>query len=317
MTSNITWQMTPDGFREVYVIHGTSQAKTWMKGSGDIGKILNPLSNLVDSSTTSDAGWFDPGGKLNHMLDPGDLFGGNEKALAQQAQKDLPGQLSALNQLQANVSRYDTNGPFGTSKWSIDPETGRYTQTTQLAPSEQRQFDARNQIANTMMDKAGQFAPASSSSFDYGSEVPALANAQLSKVSSLTSPVTNNLTSDWQAKMANAGISPTSDAFKEVAAQRAQDAAANQFQQKSAATTAAIPLAQQQRQQRMTELATLLGGQQLNSPALGGNGVDIGGATAAANQAGINNANQSAAQRNANMQSLAGLMQLAYPNGFG
>jgi hypothetical protein len=51
---------------------------------------------------------------------------------------------------------------------------------------------------------------------------------------------------------------------------------------------------------------------QINSPAMGGNGIDINGSTNAANQVGINNANTSAANRNANMQALAGLMQMAY-----
>jgi len=265
----------------------------------------------------SGSNFFAPGGIGNQIADPLDLFGGNEKGQANKAAKELPGQLAQLNDLQANVARYNTSGPFGSSEWSIDPATGRYTQTTKLNDSEQRQFDARNGIAESMLSKAQQFAPASSSSFDYNTEVPGVADQQYSKVASLLDPAMGDQQSSWEAKMANAGIAPTTDAFKEVAAQRGADTTGAQSQARLASTTAAIPLAQQQRQQRMTELAQLMGGQQLNSPALGGNGVDINGATSAANQVGINNANTSAAQRNANMQAMAGLFQMAYPNGFG
>lgn len=257
------------------------------------------------------------GGTVNRRLDPLDLFGGQERREALDATEAMPENLRSLNELQANVGRYNTSGPFGTSEWSIDPTTGRYTQTTNLGESQQRQFDSRNAIAEQMMNKAQEFAPASSSSFDYDREVPALAEQQYSKVASLLNPAMGEQQSAWDAKMKNAGVAPTTDAYREVAAQRGADTGDAQYQAKQAATTAAVPLAQQQRQQRMTELAQLMGAQQLNSPAMGGNGIDIAGATGAANQVGINNANLSAAQRNANMQSMAGLFQLAYPNGFG
>lgn len=314
------YQMTPAGFELLEEdSHDYTGSVAEAKGGvlGQIGSTNSALDlvspshgwrTAMDSGETSPgAGFTDPGGAANRILDPLDLFGGTEQADAKQAQKDLPGQLTDLNNLQANVSRYNTSGPFGESKWSIDPTTGRYTQTTNLAPSEQRQFDARNQIAEQMMGKAKEWGPASSSNFDYSKEVPALADQQFSKTQSLTAPITNANDAAWKTKMANAGISPTSDAYKEVAGQRGTDAGQAQYQARQAATTAAIPLAQQQRQQRMAEMAQLMGGEQLNSPAQGGTGVDINGATSAANSQGIANANQQAAQRNAMMQSIAGL----------
>lgn len=281
--------------------------------AGVVGQLINP-AGYAAATQKEGAGPFDPGGVFNKVLDPLDLFGGQAKGDAIQAKKDLPGQLSDLNNLQANVSRYNTNGPFGTSEWSIDPATGRYTQTTKLAPSEQKQFDSRNQIAEQMLGKAKEWAP--NSSFDYNKDVPAIAAQQLAKTNSLTSPVMAQGDDALKAKLANMGISGTDAASEAIAARGVNNTSAAQSAQRNA-TTAAIPLAQQQRQQRMTEIAQLLGSQQLNSPALGGNGVDINGATNAANQVGINNANQSAAQRNANMQAIASGLQLAYPRGFG
>jgi len=277
--------------------------------------IIGHKGDLISPGIGSGKGVFETGGPVNQALDPLDIFGGKEKGQANDAADALPGQLSALNQQQANLARYDTSGPFGDSSWSIDPTTGRYTQTTNLNPSEQRQFDSRNGIAEQMMNKAGEWAP--QGTFDYNSAVPEIANQQYKNQQSLAAPVMQANDSAWNAKMANAGISPNSDAYKEAQAQRTADTGTAQSQAKYAATTASIPLAQQRRQQQFSELAQLMGNQQLNSPALGGNGIDINGATNAANNVGINNANQSAAQRNANMQSMAGLMQLSYPNGFG
>lgn len=260
-------------------------------------------------------GPLDAGGAVNHILDPLDLFGGAEQGQAEVAKRNLPDQLSALNEQQARLSRYDTSGPFGESSWSVDPKTGRYTQTTNLNPSEQRQFDTRNQIAESMLGRANDFAPSTQGSFDYNKEVPDIANTNYQKTSSLTSPYEDSQQSDWQAKMKNIGVSPTSGAYQDVAGQRSADSSQANTNAMQDATTAAIPMAQQQRQQRMTEMAQLIGSQQLNSPAMGGNGIDVAGATQTANQVGIQNQNQSAAQRNANMNAISSLFQSAYPNG--
>jgi hypothetical protein len=306
------WQMTPEGYElieeESHDHHGPIAEAKGIGGGGI------SLPGYGDNNS-SDSGYFSPGGFVNQGLDPLDLFGGNERGAANRAQRQLPGQLTALNNLQANVSRYDTKGPFGSSAWTIDPTTGRYTQTTNLNPSEQRQFDTRNGIAEQMLNTAQGEAPSVSSAFNYNSDVPAIAQQQLGKVQSLTNPVTQGADAAWSAKMANAGISPDSDAYKEALAQRTADTGAANYQQQQHATMQGAQLAQGQRQQRMAEIAQLMAGEQLNSPALGGNGIDVGGSTSAANQVGIDKANQAAAQRNANFSTLASFMRAAYPSG--
>jgi hypothetical protein len=284
------WQMTPDGFEKLY--------EDAYEHDGEVAH--------------AKGGALSPGGAVNNVLDPLDLFGGKERGAANDAQRSLQYDLPRLNNLEADTARYNTSGPFGTSAWSIDPKTGRYTQTTNLAPSEQRQFDANNAIAEQMVNKAGEYAPGVADRFSYDAAVPGIADKQYSKVASLVDPVRASNGSAWEAKMANAGISPNSDAYKEVATQRGADTAAAQSGARQQATTAAIPLAQQQRQQRMGEIAQLLGAEQLNTPTTGGTGVDINGSTNAANQVGIDKANQSAASRNAMMNTFAQFVKAAY-----
>lgn len=258
----------------------------------------------------SSSNFFAPGEAGNQIADPLDLFGGTEKGAANRAKQQLPGQLSDLNELQANIARYDTSGPFGNSSWKVDPTTGRYTQDISLSPSEQNQFNTRNEIANTML---GQVSPQSVSG-NAQSYAPQIANEQYAKSQSLTNPVQAQSDANWSAKMANAGISPNSDAYKEAQTQRTSDTNLANTQARQLAIAQSPQLANQQRQQRLAQIASALGSMQINSPAMGGNGIDINGSTAAANQAGINNANMSAANRNAMMNSLAGAMQMAYPS---
>lgn len=300
------WQMTADGFHKLYedaYEHAGSLSEA--KSAGD----------LIEPGIGSGRGVFDTGGPLNQALDPLDLFGGKESAAAGDAARSLPGQLSALVNTQAQTQRYNTAGPFGSSSWSVDPKTGRYTQNVSLAPSEQRQFDTSNQIAEQMLGKAQEYAPSTGGSFSYDRATPGIATQQFSKTQSLAAPVQAKAQGDWQAKMANAGIAPDSAAYQETQAQRIKDSMGATSNARALATTQSPQLAQQQRQQRMAEMAQLLGGEQLNLPTTGGTGVDVAGATAAANAQGIQNANQSAAQRNANMNALASTIKLAYPNG--
>lgn len=49
---------------------------------------------------------------------------------------------------EAEVNRYDVSNPYGSSSWSQDPATGRYSQDVELSPEIQGIFD--QQLSRTM-----------------------------------------------------------------------------------------------------------------------------------------------------------------------
>lgn len=59
---------------------------------------------------------------------------------------------------EAAANRYNIRSPFGTQTWE-GPNSGANTLTTTLTPSQQRQFNQRNQIAETLMGRAQEQIP--------------------------------------------------------------------------------------------------------------------------------------------------------------
>lgn len=308
-TSNKVWQMTPEGFELVSETVGEADQVMQMKGgtSDTLRNIVSPSSQLHDSSGRPNSDPFSTGGPVNRFLDPLDIFGGQATREAQDAQAALPGQLSNLINTQAGVSRYNTDGPFGSSSWSIDPTTGRASQDVSLNPSQERQFHQANSIAESMLSSAKRRAPGISDSFSYDKAVPDIAAGQYAKTSSLANPLTQGQDAGIAAKLANMGVSGT-DAAGDVTRANAGVRAGQEYGARQDATMEAGRLAPQQRLQNINEIAQLIGSQRLNSPTQGGTAVDVSGATRQANQVGIDNLNRQAQQQNATTQGIAQLL---------
>lgn len=243
---------------------------------------------------------------------------------------------------QKSADQYNVVGPGGSTTWSQGPQArigtdqnGRAiygnssTQTTTLAPNQQKQYDLSNQIADQLLTGAnsniGTFVNTPFSggkAFDYNTATPDAARAAYTQQTDLLQPSFDKSNRQFDDKMANAGIPVGSEAYNDAkrqqdndqnfaltqAAQTAQGTGANMaFQQNQANNATAL----QTRQQQYNEIAAALGGSQLQPVGAyaggGGGSVDASGAFNAQNQANLSNYNAGVAGDNATMSAGAGL----------
>jgi hypothetical protein len=226
------------------------------------------------------------------------------------------------------TNRYNISGPTGTQQWQQGPQTiqgydqsgkpiygSTDTQVTTLSPTEQRQYDTSNQIAESMLSgaqgKIGGDNGLANTTFSYDQAIPQAAADSYRHQIALLQPDFQNADKAFDQKMANIGLPIGSDAYNEGLRQHELD-------QNNAMVSAAAGAEQQgaqmslsQRQQQYNELAAALGGQQVtpvNSFAgQGGANVDVAGAYGQANQARLANYNAGQAEAASNTQAGAGL----------
>lgn len=243
---------------------------------------------------------------------------------------------------QKAADQYNVVGPGGSTTWQQGPEiiTGydsnrrpiygtQSTQTTQLAPEQQKQYDLQQQIADQLLTGANKNIPTFANTpysggtpFDYNTATPDAAKAAYQQQVDLLQPQFANADKAFDTKLANQGIPIGSDAYADAqrqhendqnfaltqAAQSAQGTGANMaFQQNQANNANAL----QTRQEQYNEIASALGGSQLQPVGAyaGGSGgsVDATGAFNAANNANLANYNAGVATQNANTSAGAGL----------
>lgn len=247
---------------------------------------------------------------------------------------------------QKGASRFNVAGPGGSSTWQQGPQTvqgydqngapifgSTDTQTTTLSPDEQKQYDTRNQIANTMLGgAAGQVGDiannpySSGDKFDYNTDTPDAAKAAYTRQAALLQPQFDKANRQFDDKMANAGIPVGSEAYNDAKRQQdndqnfaltdaasgaQQEGAQMAFQQHQANLTQGLT----ERQQRYNELAAALGSEQVSPVGSfasgGGGGVDASGAFNASNNAKLAGYNAGVATDNSNLQAGAGVASAA------
>ncbi|MGC3959561.1 MAG: tail fiber domain-containing protein [Verrucomicrobiota bacterium] len=199
---------------------------------------------------------------------------------------------------EAAANRYNISSPFGSQTWTQGdrqiigydskgtPQYGQnYTQTIQLNPSEQRQYDLHNQIAESLLNGAGdkisgfQDTPFSyggtykgpssysgagtyagqSQPFDYSQATPEVAQAQYQKTVNLLQPQFDRQNKDLEQKLANQGIPIGSDAYNEAVRNQSQNQNSALTNAALDATTMGNQLALSQRQQNVGEGAQTYG----------------------------------------------------------
>lgn len=243
---------------------------------------------------------------------------------------------------QKAADQYNVVGPGGSTKWTQGPQqlmgydqSGKplygssSTQTTTLAPDQQKQYDLSNQIADQLLTGANNNIPtfantpySGGANFDYNTATPDAAKAAYQQQVDLLKPQFDNADKAFDTKLANQGIPIGSDAYADAqrqhendqnfaltqAAQSAQGTGANMaFQQTQANNARDL----QTRQEQYNEIASALGGSQLQPVGAyaggGGGSVDASGAFNAQNNAQLANYNAGVASQNATTSAGAGL----------
>lgn len=243
---------------------------------------------------------------------------------------------------QKSADQYNVVGPGGSTTWSQGQQqrigtdqSGRpiygnsSTQTTTLAPDQQKQYDLQNQIADQLLSGANKNISgfvntpySSGADFDYNTATPDAAKAAYQQQVDLLQPQFANADKAFDTKLANQGIPIGSDAYADAqrqhendqnfaltqAAQSAQGTGANMaFQQQQANQAKAL----QTRQEQYNEISSALGGSQLQPVGAyaGGSGgnVDATGAFNAQNNAQLANYNAGQQSNNAMLGAGAGL----------
>lgn len=226
-----------------------------------------------------------------------------------------------------SANRYNISGPTGTQQWVQGPQTvmgydsqgkpiygSTDTQTTTLSPTEQRQFDTSNQIAETMLggaqSKIGGQNGLANTTFSYDQATPQAASDAYKHEIALLQPDFENADKSFEQKMANAGLPTGSDAYNEALRQHENDKNTAMTNAAADAEQQGSQLALSQRQQQYNELASALGGQQVEPiNALSGQGganVDVGSAFNSANQARLANYNAGQAEQQGNTAAAGG-----------
>jgi len=230
--------------------------------------------------------------------------------------------------LQANAeaaaNRYNIVGPTGSQTYSQGPQSvigydskgapqygSTQTQTTTLNPSEQRQYDLHNQIAEQLLSGAqGKISDFSSTPFDYNNQGSAAGKAAYQRQVDLLDPEFKKADTSFEDRMANAGLPVGGEAYNDALRQHENDKNFALTQAAQQAETEGTGLALSQRQQNYNELASALGGQQLmpvNAFSQPGAPIDVAGAYAQQNQANIANAQASNSGTNSLLGALGSL----------
>lgn len=180
-----------------------------------------------------------------------------------------PATLGMLTKQSADLNRTDTSGTYGSSKWSIDPTTGRYTQNVNLDPSQQKQLDARNGIAETMIGNAGDAFKGLNGPFGYSSDVSPSARASFDDTISRLKPQFDQQNRRSDQDLANGGIPIGSEAYDKQQ-QQIQQGQNDQVQQAATGSAnAQNSMDLTQRQQNYSDIANMLGSQNTQTPTAG------------------------------------------------
>lgn len=225
---------------------------------------------------------------------------------------------------EASANRYNINGPSGSQTWTQGPRQvigydsagkpqygQQSTQNITLGDSEQRQYDTRNQIAEQLLGGAnGQVKNFASDPFSFNDEGHTAATAQFERQRSLLDPEFKKQDTNFEDRMANAGIPLGSEAYNDSLRQHENDKnfALTQAAQQAEGTGAQLGLSE--RQQRYNELAAAMGSQQLNGVQAFGTQaapIDVAGAYQNANNAALAKYNAGAAGQNAGIGALGQL----------
>lgn len=225
---------------------------------------------------------------------------------------------------EASANRYNINGPSGSQTWTQGgrevigydsagkPQYGQTsTQNITLGDSEQRQYDTRNQIAEQLLGGAnGQVKDFSNDPFSFNDQGHTAATAQFERQKALLDPEFKKQDTNFEDRMANAGIPLGSEAYNDSLRQHENDKnfALTQAAQQAEGTGAQLGLSE--RQQRYNELAAALGSQQLNGVQAFGTQaapIDVAGAYQNANNAALAKYNAGAAGQNAGIGALGQL----------
>jgi hypothetical protein len=250
---------------------------------------------------------------------------------------------SNVNTAVANTALNNANevNPYGSVNYAISgyqdidgQKVPTYTKTTTLDPSQQRLLDQQNQLGEQMNGIAGRqlgtLDTTLSKPIDF-SGAPAAPTADRAKYEEALfnriNPELHRSRSALEAQLANQGIMPGSEAYREAIAlsdrgindARSQavigagDYAGQELSQGQSARNNYIQEQLTARNQPINEISTLMNGGQVTMPQFqqyqGGNiaGTDVAGITQAAYQNQMAAYNQKLASRNAMMGGIAGL----------
>lgn len=204
-----------------------------------------------------------------------------------------------LIKLQAKANRTNEIGPSGSTTNYEDPTTGVWTQKREFSPELKGLYDKQINLLNTPVSR------------DFSGDSNKLEASTFERQKGLLDPMYNNRENDMRSMLANKGIMEGSDAWNRDFADFGRD-------RKEAYNTAALDsigagrseqgrLFGQElagRQSTFNELAALLGGQQVGSPAQ----LDVTGPFNSAYQGqltGVNARNANATKRNSDTTSAA------------
>lgn len=222
-----------------------------------------------------------------------------------------PATQAALVRQNADVNRNNTTGTYGSSSWSIDPATGRYTQRVSLDPSQQRQLDTRNSIAESMLGDASRNFGELGENFAYGDTVGSTARAGFDKFAARAKPRFQQQGQRLDQNLANGGIPLGSEAYNR-SQKDLSDAQSDEIQAAaSGAANTSNTQELQERQQRYSDIANLMGNQNTQTPTAGVSpAIDTIG-TASGLQNNVNAMfNNAANQRQQGTNALASLLPL-------
>lgn len=223
---------------------------------------------------------------------------------------------------EAAANHYNIVGPNGSTVWQQGerqvigydsagrPQYGNAsTQINTLAPSEQRQYDTRNQISEQLLGSASTQIPGfANDPFSFDDQGPASAEAQYQKNIALLQPQFERGDKDFEQKLANQGLPMGSEAYNEALGQHEGNKNKALTGLAYDTITQGNQLALQERNQRYNELAAALGSNQVQTPGgQGGTPIDVSGAYAQANAANLANYNANQAQQQGNQAAIAGL----------
>lgn len=171
---------------------------------------------------------------------------------------------------ESEANRYNIAGPGGTQTWGTDP-SGRAQQNVTLGPSEQRQYESQNRIAEAMLGHGEQFANTGPGDFanlpDFGKKIGGMGDFSLQNASgpqaqaeydrqiAFLQPEFDRTNRAWDQKMANAGIPVGSEAYNDSMSQNTRDQNFQREQVARGATSLGSNLALQERGQQFGEAA--------------------------------------------------------------
>lgn len=226
---------------------------------------------------------------------------------------------------QTAANRYNSVGPNSSTSWDIgdrtiigydskgNPQYGNQaTQTVSLNPSEQRQLEGRNSVAESMIGTARDSAGELADPFSFNNQGSTAAKALYDRQVALMAPDIKMRDETFEDRMANSGIPVGSDAYTEALRghENNKNFALNQASMQSEELGANLAL--QERQQRFAELAQALSGGTTPTAGTDGGNVDVTGAYQSAADADLAKYNARITESQTNNQAvMQGLMAYA------